>query len=84
MTEISNLPVDNGERLRVQCPFFSGIAGVRRNGNGGQFACAAAFTIARGEVEGTIGGRTVTITDVRKSDTATVLLVAQFEYKGEA
>lgn len=84
MSEISNRPVDNLERLHVDCAFFTGIAGVRRTKFGGQFAFAAPFTLLRVPIPGTVGGRAVRIIDLRKSDIADRMLVANFDYEGEA
>lgn len=47
MTQLINRPVDNGERLPVVCPFFEGLAGVRRVGEGGEFACPSRIIFPR-------------------------------------
>lgn len=38
MTELSDMPVDNGERVEVTSAVYTGTAGVRRTERGGDFA----------------------------------------------
>jgi hypothetical protein len=91
MSELSNQPVDNGERLHVETAFFTGLAGVRRTQQGGEFACVSTQQFQRSTQQflrsavGKVDGEPVKILSLRKSGTALGLLVAQFEYqKGDA
>lgn len=77
MTELSSRSVDNGKRLYVQTAFFKGVAGVRANQRGGEFAFAGEMPSPRDRT-GTIGERAIRITEIRQSATAAGLIVAQF------
>jgi hypothetical protein len=79
MSELHNRPVNNGDRLAVTTAFYKGLAGVRCNARGGEFACPAEQVFLRDRT-GTIAGRPIRILDLQKSAVSTGLLVAQFEY----
>jgi hypothetical protein len=79
MSELHARPVNNGERLAVLTAFYKGLAGVRHDARGGEFACHAEQAILSDRT-GTIDGRAVRILDLQKSAVSTGLLVAQFEY----
>ena len=83
MSEISNRPVDNGERVQVTSTFFTGMAGVRWTESGGEFACISKKAFLRGTAA-IVDGRKVAILSVRKSDISDGILVAQFELQGDA
>lgn len=83
MTTLSNRPVNNGERLFVSSSFYSGLAGVRRVETGGEFACLSQEVYLR-DPAAKVGGRSVTIRGIRKSDTATGMIVADFDYVEES
>lgn len=69
MSELSNKPVENGERLKIASSFFNGMAGVRSSEFGGEFACIAEYAILR-DRKATVGGRSARVIDLRKSGTA--------------
>lgn len=80
MSQLNNMPVDNGDRLPVTCQFFSGVAGVRADQRGGEFACPGSLPLRMPELTGTVDGRAVRILALRKSAVVAGMLVVRFEY----
>lgn len=80
MSQLSNMPVENGQRLHVASSFFVGLAGVRQDSHGGEFACQCEVPLRLRNRSATIDGKPVTIVDVRKSGVAVSLIVVRFEF----
>jgi hypothetical protein len=71
--------IDNGRRVRVHLSFFTGMAGLREQQEGsGELAFYADLPFGRPAPAGTVDGKPVTVTGVRRSDTAKGMLVVAF------
>lgn len=80
MMHLTSQAVDNGERATVATEFYNGSAGVRSKDGKGEFAYRGTKPRQVVNARGTVGDRPVVILDVRKSDTASGMAVARFEY----
>ncbi len=80
MSGLSNMPVDNGQRLPIVTKVFIGTAGVRADERGGEFAFEGTMPLRMPEMTGTIDGRPIRIISLRKSTVVAGMVVVRFEY----
>ena len=80
MSDLTNMPVDNGKRLSVVTKVFIGKAGVRDDEAGGEFAFEGAMPLRMPEMTGTIADRPIRIIALRKSAVVSGMIVVRFEY----
>lgn len=71
---------NNGGRVDVAFPFFTGTAGARIDGGHGEIAFPGTSAYLAKPVKGRVNGAAAEVTSLRKSAVSDGLLVAQFRF----